>query len=109
MSAADIEQQLPVPTTPMYPTDDYLTRAPQRPRQERMNVKAIPFNIEEKETVQEVFDTEPIEEVDASNNWLDPEDFLEAVFFNRHKNMIYKLYIDGSWESLRVAPELLLK
>jgi hypothetical protein len=105
MSATDIDT-LPIPDITSMKLDDGITNAPLKPRTTSMNVKAIPYTVEEKEEVQEIFE-EPVSEL-TTNKWEDPSEFLEAVFFNRHNNMIYKIYVNGTWESLRVSPDLLI-
>lgn len=105
MSATDVDS-IPLPPMVIFDIDtptDTVPAAPTKPRSQRMNVKSIPFEMKEEEDMEDVF----TQEVEPENEWKDPNDFLEAVFFNRHKNLIYKIYVDGTWESLRVAPELL--
>ena len=106
MSATDV-LQTPMPEAVIFDenTTSFVTPdAPTKPKTRPMNVKAVPFKMEEEDKLEDLFENE----VQPSNDWKDPNDFLEAVFFNRHKNLIYKIYVDGTWESLRVAPDLLL-
>lgn len=106
MSATSVEE-IPTPIIDLSFTHDntYPTpAAPMKPKGPSMNVKAIPFTLKEEDSLENALEPETMPE----NEWKDPNDFLEAVFFNRHKNLIYKIYIDGTWESLRVSPELLM-
>jgi hypothetical protein len=101
MSATEVAE-LPVPIQVAVQEDTRVTRAPVKPKSERMNVTAIPFSMEETESIGEML--LPTEE--PTNEWKDPNELIEAVFYNKFNNKIYKIYIDGSWESLGVERSL---
>lgn len=105
MSATDIHQttipELPKPIAMPSPDMDLLS-APKKPKTaQRMNVTSIPIQLEQRETVGDLFEDTLVE---PANEWRDPDEILEAVFFNKHNDMMYKLFIDGTWESLRLLP-----
>jgi len=105
MSATDIHQttipELPKPLEMGLPDMDLLS-APKKPKTaQRMNVTSIPIQLEQRETVGDLFEDTLVE---PANEWKDPDEMLETIFFNKHNNLLYKLFIDGTWESLRLLP-----
>lgn len=88
---------LPLPMFSSAPME--VPSAPKKPTPKQTNPKPIPFQVEEMDSTSEMFmleqDTPAPYDTDIMNK-------LERVFFDDRTNMLYKLYIDGTWESLKV-------
>lgn len=103
MSATEVVD-MPTPLE-IFPPADTMENAPRKPKAARMNVTAIPFLLEETESIGDMF----VPEDAPTNDWKDPADFIEAVFYNEHNSTIYKMFMDGTWESHGVERHLLSK
>lgn len=96
MSATDVMPQLPVPEAIAgYP------QTPKRRRTEYKDVKPVPFQIEEVDSVSEMMQ----EAVTPSPAAYDEDimNKMEKVFFDQNTGMLYKLYINGTWEALKLV------
>lgn len=83
------------PTTPTMPKSKNMAIAPEAPLKPKARSRvlhAIPFQLEEVESVADLFTGE----VEPRNEWIDPADILEHTFYKDNK--IFKLYTDGTWD-----------
>lgn len=97
MSSTKMMSNLPVPEQIIS-----CPPAPSTRRTESRIVRPIPINIEEVDSVNELLteattpkETRPLEEEVMEN--------LEIVFFDRGSNRLYKLFVDGTWEYLKLT------
>ena len=75
---------------------DPLTMAPKRMKKRRTGVM---METTERESVSDLFNQTFVEEAEWDPN---PMQNLERVFFDNNTNTLYKLFIDGSWEYLKL-------
>lgn len=106
MSATDV-MPMPLPVTlamlPQPPTEGFLKTpgAPMKPRTvTRVGLKPVPIEVEEKESVSDLFNDTFVEESEAWDP--NPMASIERVFFDNNTNTLYKLFVDGTWESLKL-------
>lgn len=106
MSATDV-MPMPLPVVlamlPPPPTENFLKTpsTPMKPKTtSRVEARAIPIEVEEKESVSDLFTDTFVEESERWNP--DPMASIERVFFDNSTNTLYKLFVDGSWESLKL-------
>lgn len=99
MSATDVMQTLPMPVPfaeGSYKKPDPILMAPKRRATKR---RIVPMETTEKDSVSDLFEDTFVEEAEPWDK--DPMKNLERVFFDNQTDTLYKLFIDGSWESLK--------
>lgn len=99
MSKLDVLEPLPLPTnlneTQCGPMDPLLM-APKKPKA-RATLE-VPTTTKETGSVSELFTETFVEEAPWDK---DPMKNLERVFYDGQTDTLYKLFIDGTWESLK--------
>lgn len=99
MSKLDVLEPMPVPehvSEPSMSLINPLQMAPKKPRAQRR--LEVPTTTTEKESVSELFTDTFVEEAQWDQ---DPMKNIERVFFDNNTNTLYKLFIDGTWETLK--------
>lgn len=97
MSSSMMMSPIPVPES-----INVCPPAPSSKRIESRNVRPIPIQIEQVDSTNELLleattpSTEQFNEQDIMDN-------LEIVFYERKNNLLYKLFVDGTWESVKLV------
>lgn len=94
------------PTTPIMPKPmdmPTVPEAPLKPRAQSRVVYAVPFQLEEVDSVADLL----TEDVETQNDWRDPDELLEYTHYDDKTNKLYKLYNDGTWDYIIVKPDLI--
>lgn len=96
MSSAETMNSLPVPSH-----INICPPAPSSKRVQERKVSPIPIQIEEVDSTETLL-TEATTPLEDTTQTQDVMEHLERVFYDTNSNTLYKLFIDGTWESLKL-------